>query len=493
MKYAIVSDLHANLPAWRAVLRDIVQQHADRILCLGDVVGYGPQPVEVLESLYGEACRVALGNHDAVLIGRMPPDGFQAVARDILERTRNRVARDALRWISTWPLQLVGRAFRCTHASCAAPARFDYLEEPADALAAWSAVSEPLLFVGHTHRPALYVLGSSGTPHRLDPQDFELEPGKRYIVNVGSVGYPRDGDPRAAYVLYDDQARAVWFRRVPFDLDACRTAIAAYGWPEEAAMFLNADPLLARRPIREVVSFRPPAREEDGARGAPAADDVERLRGFARRWRRMALTLSGVLAVLVVAGLAALWWHAGRRIEISALEPSAVALHKGDHLLPVPPAGPPPFEGWTVRYGNRRAQSVIALGTAAPGGAPSFRLESDDPLRELELVSWPIAVTPGRRLQLDMLVDEVPTNGQLEMVGSLRRVRDGREETIDRFVTKTPTLRRREGWLAQVTTEIPAGAREMQVRLIGRFRGAVNVLSVRAMWRSTDGTGGVAR
>jgi len=494
VKYAIVSDLHANLTAWRAVLRDITQQRADRILCLGDAVGYGPQPAEVLESLYAEAWRVALGNHDAVLAGRMTPDGFQPLAREILERTRVRVARDALRWISTWPLQLVGRTFRCAHASCAAPARFDYVEEPADAHAAWSAAPEPLMFIGHTHRPALFVLGPSGTPHRLDPQDFELEPGKRYLVNVGSVGYPRDGDPRASYVLYDEEARAVWFRRVAFDLDACRLAIAAYGWPEAAAAYLNADPLLAHRPIREVVSFRPPEREEDGAQGAPDTEDVEQLRGHMRRWRRTALALGGVLAFVVLTGAAALIWQAGRRLEVPAREPSAAALRSAANLLPAPPPGPPPLEGWTVRYGNRRSQSVMAI-VPAPDmvGAAAFRLESDDPAREIELVSRPISVTAGRRLQLELLVDEVPEGGQIELVASLRRMRDGREETTSRFISKTPTLRRREGWLAQVTAEMPAGAQELEVRVLGRFRGAVNVKSVRAVWKGRDDMEGAVR
>ncbi len=493
MKYAIVSDLHANLTAWRAVLRDIAQQQADRILCLGDVVGYGPQPVEVLESLYGEAWRVALGNHDAVLAGRMSPDGFHPVARDILDRTRAAVAREAIRWIGTWPLQLVGRTFRCAHASCAAPGRFDYVEEPRDAQIAWSAAREPVIFIGHTHRPALFVLGASGTPHRLEPQDFELEPGKRYLVNVGSVGCPRDGDPRASYVLYDDEAGAVWFRRVAFDLDACRVAIAARGWPDEAAAFLKADPLLARRPIREVVSFRPPEREEDGARGAPAADDVERLRGHARRWRRAALALGAALSLVVLGGFAAYLWYAGRRLEIPAREPSASALPTEGNLLPVPPSGPPPLEGWTVRYGNRRAQSVIALRPAADPPAAAFRLESDDPAREMELVSRPLPVSPGRRLQLEMLVDAVPPDGQIEIVGSLRRTGETREVIIPRFMNKMPTLRRRDGTLAQVTAEMPAGARELEVRVIGRFRGAVHVKSVRAVWRSADDTGGATR
>ncbi|MCX7818003.1 MAG: metallophosphatase family protein [Kiritimatiellae bacterium] len=485
VKYAIVSDLHANLPAWRAVLRDIVLQQADRILCLGDVVGYGPQPVEVLESLYAEAWRVALGNHDAVLTGRLPADGFHELARDILERSRRCVGPDALRWMATWPLQLVGRGFRCAHASSAAPGRFDYVEDPADALAALSAVPEPLVFIGHTHRPALFVLGNSGTPHRLEPQDFELEPGKRYLVNVGSVGCPRDGDPRASYVLFDAAHGAVWFRRVAFDLDACRIAIAATGWPEAAAAFLRADPLLAHRPIREVVSFRPPQREEDGARGAPAADDIERLRGRARRWRHTALVLAGALVALVAATLGALWWVAGRSAVIPALEPSVAALVEGN-LLAAPRPGPPPFEGWSVRYGNRRTQSVTALRAAADAPGPAFRLESDDPARAVELVSRPLDVTPGRRLQMEMLVDEVPPGGEISIAAALRRIRNDREEIIPAFVTRTPSLRRREGWLAQVTAEIPAGGREIEVRIYGRFRGAVNVRSVRAVWKGNE-------
>ena len=231
MRYAIVSDLHGNLQAWRAVLRDIAGAGADRILCLGDVVGYGPNPAEVMESVYAEAHRIVLGNHDAALCGRMDTSRFNDEARQILDWTRSRVSADAVKLAATWPLQLQGRGFRCAHATFDAPARFGYVEEAEDAAASWAAVPDPLLFVGHTHRPAVFVLGASGTPHLIEAQDFVVEPGKRFLVNVGSVGQPRDGNPAAAYALYDTGRRELMFCRVPYDIDEAAARIREKGLP----------------------------------------------------------------------------------------------------------------------------------------------------------------------------------------------------------------------------------------------------------------------
>ncbi len=491
MRYAIVSDLHANLPAWRAVLRDLTASGADRILCLGDVIGYGPHPAEVLESVYAEVWRVALGNHDAALCGRMDASGFHQDAQTILEWTRKRLSRAALRLMATWPLQLAGRTFRCAHASTEEPARFPYLDSPEAAMAAWTAAPEPLLFVGHTHRPALYVLGSSGVPREVPPQDFATEEGKRYIVNVGSVGCPRDGDPRASYVIYDEAAGAVVFRRVSFDLDACRAAVAAAGLPEVAYGFLQADPLLGRRPLREVVSFQPPSSPQAGAWGAVEIEDVEHLRSRARRWRTVAAALGAALAAAAAAG--GWWaWRYGARAQTvrAASEPwaSARAAPSDANLLTVPSPGPPPFDGWTVRYGDRHSQSVKALPPSAQDGgrpSPAFRIESRTASDPVELISSPIDVVPGQRIQFEAVFDREPGfEGDLALGVALLISGASRDEWREAFVYKQPAVRRREGIAARETAEIPAGGRQVRVRLVGRFRGVVRVVSVTAARRS---------
>lgn len=463
------------------MLRDIATAGADRILCLGDVVGYGPQPAEVLESVYAEAQRVALGNHDAALCGRMDDTLFNDDARRVLDWTRHQLGDDAIKLASTWPLQLQGRGFRCAHATFHAPAQFGYIEEAGDAMASWSTVPDPLLFVGHTHRPAVFVLGQSGTPHLIEPQDFILEPEKRYIVNVGSVGQPRDGAPTASYALFDADANAVYFRRVPFDLDACRAAFEAAKLPPVVSMFLDADPLRGRRPLREIVSFRPPETAACGAQGAVELEAIESLRGRVRKWRMIAISL----ALASAAGLAAAGWfwqrRAFRSIEISPpYLPSLAAASRpaGENLLTTPAGGELPMEGWTIRLGNRRAQTIAAV-EPEKEGQPAFEWTSDDGDHPLELVSGPIRVEPGQRISIEGVFVRSPDfEGMLAVGLVLQRTISGIEETIENFLVKEPNERRKEGMAARATVEVPAGGQELRFRIFGRFRGSVRVVSV---------------
>ena len=145
MRYAIVSDLHANLPAWTAVLLDLRSLDADRIICLGDLVGYGPQPAEVLRSVYAEVNHVVLGNHDAVVCGKLDGSLFNETARQIILWTRDRLNAQALRFLRSLPLSLRGGGFRCAHGDLADPAAFRYVIDPADAAPSWSAVEDRLL------------------------------------------------------------------------------------------------------------------------------------------------------------------------------------------------------------------------------------------------------------------------------------------------------------------------------------------------------------
>ena len=197
MKCAIVSDIHANRQAWNAALLDIRSQGIDRICCLGDIVGYGPNPTETLESVYSNVDYLVLGNHDAVICGKMDPSLFNEKARRIIDWTRNQLGNDAVKFLKTLPLSVSSHFFRGTHGDFSVPSSFNYIIEPEDALDSWSTVPENLLFVGHTHQPGIFLLGQSGIPRMVEPQDFVLEEGKRFLVNVGSIGQPRDRQARS--------------------------------------------------------------------------------------------------------------------------------------------------------------------------------------------------------------------------------------------------------------------------------------------------------
>lgn len=233
MRYAIVSDLHANMPAWQSVLNDLTDLKADKIICLGDVVGYGPNPVEVLESVYRVVNVTLMGNHDAAVCGRLDYKSFTPRAAKAINLHRQQLTPQALKWIAELPLTWEGPGFRCTHGDFSNPNIFRYIVAPESAIPSWQATPEQLLFVGHSHYPGIYVIGNSGKPHFVGPCDFELEDGKRYIINPGSVGYPRVGDIRSSYCIYDDQTKSVIFRMLPFDTSAYREATRGAGLEDD--------------------------------------------------------------------------------------------------------------------------------------------------------------------------------------------------------------------------------------------------------------------
>lgn len=485
MKFAIVSDIHGNAPAWKAVHLDVAALGADRIICLGDTIGYGPNPTEVLESVHATVHHFVLGNHEAAVAGLMDEELFSERARAALRWTRTRLSADALRVIAQWPLTLKGPGFRCAHGDFATPSVFNYIIEPEDAMPSWRAASEPLLFVGHSHCPGIYLLGASGTPRRVAAQDVQLESDRRYLVNVGSVGQPRDGDPRASYCLYDSDARALYFRRVPYDLDAYRDAVRAAGLPAESDPVLCHDPRAGAPALRPQLGFRPPSDTTRGARAAVAVAEIEGLRRQVRAWKGLALALA-LLALSVVALVGAWAWRRhrdrGERIEGRAPVPLVAADWAADaNLSPLPsrssPAGAP-IPGWSVDLGHRRLQSAAVETDAA--GEPVLRLRSAVGDRELYVRGTRVRVAPGQRFTVEALFRRsAEWAGNIGWSVTLTRASPAGVETLPNFVTKAPNQRRRDGWwAAEGTFEIPAGGQEIELRLGGQFAGDVEITRV---------------
>ena len=230
MRYAILSDIHANLEALTAVLTD-AGGVADAVLCLGDIVGYGADPEACVELVGERAQAVVAGNHEYGVGGRMDLDWFNPYARAAAEWTAARLDRDHHAWLRSLPLTAEVGDATLVHASSDRPEEWDYLVEPEDGFDAFEAFDTRLCFVGHSHRPAQWSLGSAGPQHERGASDIPLEAGRRYIVNVGSVGQPRDRDPRAAYAVWDVPARRVVLRRVAYDVTAARRKILAAGLP----------------------------------------------------------------------------------------------------------------------------------------------------------------------------------------------------------------------------------------------------------------------
>ncbi|MCM8540859.1 MAG: metallophosphoesterase family protein, partial [Lentisphaeraceae bacterium] len=223
MRYGVVSDIHANIQAWKAVLRDMKSQGVDVILCLGDVVGYGPNPAEVLDSCYEHVDYFILGNHDAVVGNRLDSSLFNDNAKYLIDWTKDQLNSSASDFFSDMPLRMEGDGFVCAHGELAMPGRFGYIYEAQDAIASFTSNQSPMMFVGHTHFPAKFVLDTDNNSVRKDsPTDSFLLPNERYLINAGSVGDPRDGNITASYCIYDTDSSMIKFRQVPFDIDQFR-------------------------------------------------------------------------------------------------------------------------------------------------------------------------------------------------------------------------------------------------------------------------------
>ncbi|HEX3177333.1 MAG TPA: metallophosphoesterase family protein [Methylomirabilota bacterium] len=230
MKYAILSDIHGNLEALRAVLDD-AGPRADGVLCLGDTVGYGADPEACVDLLATRAGGIVAGNHEWGVAERLDLTWFNRWARAAAEWTRERLDDSHRSWLAALPLALEVGDATLVHASPAQPDEWDYLVTAEDGWAAFAHFATRWCFVGHSHVPGMWSLGSSGPEHEPQPRVIVSERGRRYIVNVGSVGQPRDRDPRAAYALWDVEAGSVELRRVEYDIAAARRKIEAAGLP----------------------------------------------------------------------------------------------------------------------------------------------------------------------------------------------------------------------------------------------------------------------
>ncbi|MCJ8329420.1 MAG: metallophosphoesterase family protein [Lentisphaeria bacterium] len=222
MRYAIVSDIHANLQAWNTVLADIKVQKVDRIICLGDIVGYGPRPAEVLASVYAHVPDIVIGNHDAVVAGRLDSELFREDAQRMILWTKDQLDKKAITLFQSLGYTIDYDDFSVSHADFTDPESFHYLIDEPMARASWEVTEAQLLFIGHTHIPKIHMLTQKNLYKEYTSLDFEIEHDNRYIVNVGSVGMPRDGDTRSSYCVYDSDTKSVTFHRISYDFDSFR-------------------------------------------------------------------------------------------------------------------------------------------------------------------------------------------------------------------------------------------------------------------------------
>ena len=242
MRYLVISDIHANLQAYETVMAHAAPLNYERILVLGDLVGYGADPNIVCERVRALSPHAVIrGNHDKVGSGVESPEGFNAVARNAIRWTYDTLTRENRDWLAALPKGpvIVDDLIEICHG-----APFDedaYVFDDLDALRAMNASRRPLCLFGHTHVPSIFRIEPS--VHALLPVRGErcrvpIEAHSRYLVNCGAVGQPRDSDPRAAFGLLDAETRVLTIVRTPYDLAITQTKIVEAGLPPVLAQRL---------------------------------------------------------------------------------------------------------------------------------------------------------------------------------------------------------------------------------------------------------------
>jgi predicted phosphodiesterase len=229
MRFAILSDLHANLEATEAVLADAHERECTRFVCLGDVVGYNANPRECVEIVQKLGCPVVKGNHDEQAVLEKSSRDFNALAEMAINWTRAQLSAADKTWLSE--LQLLRRVedFTIVHATLDTPEQWGYVFNALDAAVSIAQQQTTVCFFGHTHVAGAFV--QDGGVKRVTVEKLKIDEAKKYFINTGSVGQPRDGDWRAAYCIYHLDKNMVEQRRVNYDVAAAQQKIIKAGLP----------------------------------------------------------------------------------------------------------------------------------------------------------------------------------------------------------------------------------------------------------------------
>ena len=239
MKYVIISDIHGNLEAFEAARKEIEKTSPDKILCLGDLVGYGASPNECVEAAREICDATVAGNHDFGAIGRTDIAYFNMYAREAILWTAKALKEDALDFLGSRPLtEVVDDNIRIVHATPRDPERWNYIFSHEHALGEFDAFEEQICFIGHSHQPTIYELMDRETLI-VSVDRVKVRKGRRYLVNVGSVGQPRDGNPKAAICIYDVDKSEIAIERIEYDVEAAKKRITDAGLPAVLANRLS--------------------------------------------------------------------------------------------------------------------------------------------------------------------------------------------------------------------------------------------------------------
>jgi len=237
MRYALFGDIHANLEAFQTVLQHAQAQQCDAYACLGDLVGYGGNPVECLKLVQKMNCPVVKGNHDEDSSHLGSAANTNPIARQAQEWTYNQLSEEQREWLQDLRYVRQIDNFTIVHSSLDRPQHWNYITNKFDATACLAYQFTQICFVGHSHVPQIYIKGDKVASH--NDYHLKIEPDKKYLINIGSVGQPRDGDWRASYAIYDSVDGIVNIYRLEYDIRSAQNKIIEAGLPDSLALRLE--------------------------------------------------------------------------------------------------------------------------------------------------------------------------------------------------------------------------------------------------------------
>ncbi len=239
MRYGVISDIHANLEALEAVFDELQKAKVDEIICLGDIVGYGPDPEKCVE-LVRKHCKFSLaGNHDHALLGLIDTRFFNQYAKKSVEWTKVQLSKTSTEYLHSLPLIEKIENFTIVHASPARPETWNYILSIDDAADNFTYIQGVCCFVGHSHVPIILERNNDNKVVIKRENNLELDQDKQYIINIGSVGQPRDLDPRAAYAIFNSEVYRFDLQRVRYDMSKTQKKIIERGLPAYLAERLS--------------------------------------------------------------------------------------------------------------------------------------------------------------------------------------------------------------------------------------------------------------
>ena len=237
MKYAIISDIHSNLEAFKAVINDARKEGVDRYLFAGDIVGYGADPSECIKELKKLGCAGVAGNHDWGTLGLTSLENFNPYAKQAVEWTKEKLSAKDKEFLQSLPLTKKTDGITLVHSTLQNPEKWEYIRSTFQAHKNIELQETRIVFVGHSHVPISFIEPSKipGPIRFSKDEEIQIEDKSNYFINVGSVGQPRDGNPKSCYAVYDKDNQTVRLKRVEYDIKTTQEKIIEAGLPKRLA------------------------------------------------------------------------------------------------------------------------------------------------------------------------------------------------------------------------------------------------------------------